>query len=360
MSYRLRPLLLLVIALASLVVVACGGGGDEKATSSTDVNKLLKDTFSSGKSVKSGKLNLNLKIDSNAAGALAGAITVQLSGPFESQGTGKLPKFKLDASLAGAGQNFKAGATSTGDKGFVSFQGQDYAVSDQIFKQFKTSYEQAQKQGSSNGKQTSLATLGIDPSHWLKNARNDGDAKVGDEDTIKITGDVDVSALLDDIQKALAQTRSLGLQGSQSLPSKLTPAQRKQFTDSVKKLSVEIYTGKKDTILRRMVVNLGLRQASDQSKTATVAFDMSLTDVNDGQDISAPSNTKPFDQLLSQLGASGLGSGLGGSSGSGSSGGSSSSGSSAPSTKDLQKYTDCVSQAGSDTAKAEKCADILK
>jgi hypothetical protein len=358
MSHRLRPLLLLVIALASLAVAACGGGGDDdKATSSTDVNQLLKDTFSGGKNVKSGKVNLALKIDSSAAGAAAGPVSVTLAGPFETQGTGKLPKFKLDAALSGAGQNLKAGATSTGEKGFINFQGQEYAVSDQVFKQFKASYEEAQKKGSGNNQQ-SLATLGIDPQKWLKNAKNGGEAKVGDEDTIKITGDVDVNALLDDLDKALSQARSLGLQGSENLPSRLTPEQRKQFADSVKSLDVEIYTGKKDTILRRMVVNLGLAQAADTSKTAKVALDLQLTDVNEGQEISAPSNTKPFDELVSQLGAAGLGGGLGGSgsSGSGSSGGSSSSGSA----ETFKKYSDCVAKAGNDAAKAEKCADLLK
>jgi hypothetical protein len=352
MSHRLRPLMLLVFALLALAVGACGGGDEDKATSSTDVNQLLKDTFSGKNKVDSGKLDLLMKIDSNAAGAATGPVTVKLAGPFESQGTGKLPKFALDASLSGAGQNLQAGATSTGDKGFLSFRGQDYAVSDQIFKQFTASYEEAQKQSGGNSNQ-SLATLGIDPQKWLKNAKNAGEAKVGDEDTIKITGDVDVNALLDDVDKALGRARSLGLQGSDNLPSRLTPEQRKQFADSVENLKVEIYTGKKDTILRRMVVKLGLRQASDESKTANVDFDLSLLDVNEGQEIEAPSNAKPFDQLLGQL--KGLAGQLGGTS---SSGGSSSGGGS--NAEDFKKYSDCVAKAGNDAAKAQQCADLLK
>jgi hypothetical protein len=358
MSHRLRPLMLLVIALASLAFAACGGDDEGKATSSTDVNQLLKDTFSGQKNVKSGKLNLVVDIDSSAAGAATGPVSVKVAGPFESQGTGKLPKFKIDAALSGAGQNLKAGATSTGDKGFISFQGQQYAVSEEVFKQFKASYEQAQKSSASGSKQTSLATLGIDPQKWLKNPKNAGEAKVGDDDTIKITGDVDVNALLDDLDKALGQARSLGLQGSDNLPSKLTPEQRKQFEDSVKNLSVEIYTGKEDTILRRLVVKLGLKQAADESKSANVGLDMSITDVNEGQEIEAPSNAKPFDQLLGQLGASGLGGGLGGSgSSSGSSG--SRSGSSGSNADAFKKYSDCVAKAGNDAAKAQKCADLL-
>jgi hypothetical protein len=357
MSHRLRPLMLLVLAVMALAVTACGGGDEEKATSSTDVNQLLRDTFSGKNKVDSGKLNLVMKIDSAAAGGATGPVSVKVAGPFESQGTGKLPKFKIDASLSGAGQNLTAGATSTGEKGFLSFRGQDYAVSDEIFKQFKASYEEAQKKNGGNSAQ-SLATLGIDPHKWLQNPKNAGETKVGDEDTIKITGDVNVNALLDDLNKALGKARSLGLQGSENLPSQLTPEQRKQFADSVKNLKVEIYTGKKDTILRRMLIKLGLRQASDQSKTANVDFDLSLLDVNEGQSIKAPSNPKPFDELVGQL--QGLAGQLGGSaSGGSSSSGSGSSGSGA-NADDFEKYSKCVTKAGNDTAKAQKCADILK
>src|SRR6187200_525510 len=128
MSIRLRPLLLLLVAaLASVAVAACGGGGDEKATASSDANQLLKDTFSKG-SPDSGKLHLALRIDSAGTGAVAGPVTATLDGPFQSTGSGRLPKFQMDAALRLAQQNIKAGATSTGDDGFLSFQGQQYAI----------------------------------------------------------------------------------------------------------------------------------------------------------------------------------------------------------------------------------------
>jgi hypothetical protein len=359
MSHRLRPLMLLVTALLSLAVAACGGdeGGGDKATSSTDVNQLLKDTFSEGKTPKSGKLHVALKLDGNLGGAAAsGPVSVKLDGPFESQGSGQLPKFDMDASLAGAGQNFKAGATSTGEKGFVSFQGEDYVVSDEVFKQFEASYEQAVKQSNSSSKQQSLATLGIDPAAWLKNPKNEGEAKVGDTDTIKISGDVDINRMLDDISKATSQARSLGIQGFENLPSQLTPEQRKQAADSIKNLRTEIYTGKDDTIMRRLHVAFDLANGGEK---ANVDVDFSYTDVNEGQKIKSPSNAKPFDQLLGQL--QGLAGQLGGGSGgSGGSSGSGSSGSSGPTPEDFKKYSDCVAKAGSDPAKAQKCADLLK
>jgi hypothetical protein len=347
----LRPRFAVVVLVALLgmaVVTGCGGGSSgNEASSSTDVNQLLKDTFSGGKTIKSGKLDLALRIDASGSSSSGGPISVSITGPFQSQGAGKLPKLDIEAKVEGAGQNLTAGLVSTGDKGFVKFQGQSYAVTDAIFAEFKKGFEQAQAQASKQ-KGQSLATLGIDPRRWLTNPKNEGDAKVGDADVIRITGDVDTSKLLDDVNTALAKARTLGVQGTSSLPSQLTPEQKKQAEDAIKKLSVEIYTGKSDRILRRMVIDLN---ATSKGQTAAVRLDLQFTDVNQDQSISEPSGAKPFDQLLSQLG------GLGGLAGGSSSG--SGSGSSGASSQNLQNYSKCIEKAGSDSSKARKCADLL-
>ncbi len=191
----------------------------------------------------------------------------------------------------------------------MNFQGTEYVVSDQVFNQFKAGYEQAQKQGKEQNQ--SLSSLGLDPRAWLTNPKNEGEAKVGDDDTIKITGGVDVNKLLDDVNKALQKTRELGVQGTEQLPSQLTDAQKKQVADSVKDPKVEIYTGKEDKILRRMVISVSLVDAQNEAGSADIKLDLSISDLNEDQEISEPSGAKPFDQLLSQLGGLGLG-GLGG------------------------------------------------
>jgi hypothetical protein len=364
MHARLRSLLLLLLAAAaSLALAACGGDAKKTASSDTDVDTLLKNTFSGQKKVDSGKLDLTLRIDAKGAQGVNGPITLKLGGPFQSEGKQKLPRFKIDFAFEGAGQSIKAGVTSTGQKGFVNFQGSDYAVSDQVFAQLRKSYEQAQKQG--NKSNQSLSTLGLNPRNWLTGAKNAGEAKVGGDDTIKITGGVDVSKLLDDVNTALQKTRQLGVQGSQDLPTKLTDAQKKQVADAVRDVKVEIYTGKDDSILRRMVIALGIvaPEGTQGGGSAKFNLDLSITGLNEDQEIAAPSNAKPFDQLLSSLGGLGLG-GLGGKgsgsgSGSGNSGGSGSSGSTGGSNANLEKYTQCVTEAGNDAAKARKCADLL-
>ena len=352
---RVRPAALLSLLLTlALVVASCGGGSDEEASSDSDVNELLKQTFTGSKEVKSGNLELKLKIEATGGeDQLDGPVSIRLAGPFEAQEGGKLPKFDLEAAFEGAGQSITAGATSTGEKGYLSFQGSNYVVDDQVFRQFKAGFEQAQKQG--GGENESFASLGMDPSKWLTDPKNEGDAKVGDDDTIKITGGIDMAKLLDDVNNALGKASSLGLSGAGQVPEKLTDEQKRQVTEAVKDPRVEIYTGKEDKIMRRMVVNLGVDDKASKT-TGTVLFDVSIKDLNDDQKIAEPSDAKPFSELLGQLGGLGLGGSGAASSGSGSS---DAPAAGAGSSEDLEKFSKCVTEAGDDAAKAQKCAELL-
>lgn len=356
MTSRLRSIALMLAA--SAVLAACGGSDSEQASSSTGVNALLEQTFSGNKKVESGKVDLKIAIDAQG-GQTGGPVDVKLGGPFESQGKAEVPKFDMDLTFAGAGQNLTGGVTSTGEKGFVTFNNQAYAVSDQVFRQLRAGYEEAQKQSAkqNGGKQPTLATLGIDPGKWLTDPKNAGEAKVGDADTIRITGGVDVPKLLDDLNTALSKAGSLGLQNTGQIPQQLTEQQRKQLTDGIKDLQVQIFTGKEDKILRRMVVDLDVApQAAGSSggQSAKLKLDFSLLELNEAQEFTEPKSTKPFDELLGQLG--GLGGALGGS-GSGGSGGSGSGG--GADQAQLDKYTKCITDAGSDTAEAQECAKLL-
>jgi hypothetical protein len=352
---RLRPAVLvsLLLTLALGLVAGACGGSDDEVSSSTDVDELLTKTFTGSKKVDSGKLDLTLKIEAQGGQSqLDGPVSIRLSGPFQTQGDARLPKFRLEAAFEGAGQSIKAGATSTGEKGYLSFQGTDYVVDHQIFQQFKAGFEQAQKQQGSDSKQT-FASLGMDPRKWLVDPKNEGEEKVGDDDTVKITGGVDVAKLLDDVNNALGKASSLGLQGGQ-VPEKLTEEQKRQVTEAVKDPRVAIYTGTEDTILRRMVVSLGIDE-KQSGTSGTVAFDVSITALNEDQDIAEPADAKPFDDLLGQLGGLGLG-GAAGSGGSGSGGSGSGGGGSS---EDFEKFSKCIEEAGNDTAKARKCSDLL-
>src|SRR5918992_2583376 len=343
---QLRTLVILLLAL--VVVAGCGG---DAADSSTDVDQLLDETFSGGKAIESGRISLVLGLEADAG---QGPVTAKISGPFQSQGKGRLPQLDLEGSFEGGGESMSGGITATTDAAFVSFGGDAYEVAGPVYQQFKAGYEQSAKEASGEQDQ-SLASLGVDPRRWLTNARNEGESKVGDTDTIKITGDVDVPKLLDDVNGALEKIRALGVQGSDQIPDKLTEAEKRQTAEAIERLDVEIHTGADDRILRRIVVALGLRlpegaATAGGAQSADIRFDFQLLDVNEDQEIQAPENAKPFDELLKQLEGLGLG-GLGGLGGAGGAGGGNAEG--------VDEYSACVQKHLGDDDAVRKCADLL-
>jgi hypothetical protein len=368
-----RPVLVL-LTLAALVAsaftfAACGGGDDRK----DDVASVLKDTFGSGKPVKSGKLNVAVALDAQGLAGLQGPVAIKLAGPFQSGGDDELPAFDFDLSLDAGGQKFTAGAVSTGDKGFLTVQGQAFAVGDQLFNSFKTGYRQAQKESEKQDGGTTFKTLGIDPLRWLADARKAGSEDVGGTKTTHITASIDVPKFLIDINTLLQKADKLGVTGAQStpVPTTLTAQQRVQISQAVKSAEVDVYTGEDDRLLRRVKVALAFdvpqsaRKAAGGLTSGTLRLDLTIADLNKDQTIGAPANARPLEELTAQLGGGAASSGSGTattpSTGSGSGTTTQPAESQTPPAPAANpEYLTCLDEAGTDLAKVQKCADVLK
>jgi hypothetical protein len=330
--------LIMLLAVAPFGLIACGGDDEPESgggNSSQDVDQILEQTFSDSSRIESGNLEATI-----TGGQGDQQSTAKLSGPFQSQGDQRLPLVALEGSFSGQGEELTAGVVNTGEKGYVSFQGEDYEVSGPVYQQFTAAYEQAATQGGQEGQ--SLSSLGLNPRDWLTDAKVEGEADVGGTETTKITGSLDVAAVIDDINTALEKMRALGLDGSDQLPEQITPQQKQQAVETVDAARVEVYSGNEDRILRRLKVDL-------TAEGSTVTLDLTLTGVNEEQDIPEPSDAKPFSELAEQLGGLGLG-GLGGA------GGANGGGADAQA---LEKYSQCVQDADGDRAKTARCADLL-
>jgi hypothetical protein len=351
----------LLLFVAPLLVAGCGGssGGGDASTS-----QLLKDTFSGGKTVKSGKLDVSLGFEAKGLPTLTGPVALKLSGPFESQGAGKLPKFDFDLALAAGGQTVQAGAVSLGDSGFLKFGGRAYTVDKALFDQFKTGYEKSQAQAKGKEAGPSFSALGVDPARWLKDARKVGKADVGGTATFHITSGVDVPRFLADVNKLLSKAKNLGGSTTQSVPQGLSPTVQSIIERSVKSAQVDVYTGESDHTLRRLALNVSLVVPKDAQKSAgglqsgELRFDLQIADLNADQTINAPANPRPLSDLQQALGVLQGG----GSTGAGTS--------TTPSTTTPQTtttpsagapkaYLDCVQKAGTDIAKVQQCAGLL-
>lgn len=349
---------LLALALVAVVVSACGGSGSSTSSGGSggsDAQSLLKQTFSGPHSVRSGRLNIALGITAQGDPSIRGPVRIVISGPFQGGGAGRIPQFDMSADLSAQGQSFQAGLTSTGTRAFVKFSGTSYAVPDQVLTQLKQSYDKQARQGNSRGR--GLSAYGIAPLGWLRNPTVRGDETIGGAATTHITSSLNTSQFLDDVNTLLrrANAQGLGAAAGRSLPSMLTARARQQAMDAIRTATVDVWTGKSDKTLRRIAVALTVanRSSSGTAQTASVAFTLELDDVNQPQTITAPATSRPLQELLGQF--SGLlgGSALGGSSGSSSSG----AGSTSPA--NIDRYTRCLTTAGSDVAKAQRCAALL-
>jgi hypothetical protein len=368
--FRLLFAISALVALAT-ALVACGGGGG--GGGGEDPNKVIDQTFSSDhESVKSGNLNLSLDVD--IQGKQGGKLTASLSGPFESQGKAKVPKldFNVKADLSGTDRdfNFDGGLTSTGDAAYVNYKGSDYQVTPALFDQYQQLLQQvgAQQPGSQqNSAQELLNRLGIkDPKDLLTNLKNDGEADVEGTTTNHISGDLDVGRAIEGVQNLLRAQAALGALGGSSsqLPD---PAQLDEVKKAIKTAHFDLYSGQDDHILRRLTIHFVIEPTSGTTDKVDLTFDASIGGVNESQTVEAPSNSKPFAQLLKQLGVSpsqlgGLGA-LGLGAGNPSVGGGGSTTVTPPSggagAQQAQKYLQCLGQAKS-AADIQACEALTK
>jgi hypothetical protein len=349
---RLRRCLLLLV----LPALAAGCGGSDGGDASTAT--LLKDTFSGGKAVKSGKLDVSLGFEAQGLPTLTGPVAFKLSGPFASEGAGKLPKFDFDLDIAAGGQTIQAGAISLGDNGYLKFAGRAYTVDKALFDQFKNGYEQSQKAAKSKDAGPSFKALGVSPSAWLKDARKVGTTEVGGTSTFHITAGVNVARFLGDVNRLLAKARNLGGSTTQNVPQALSPAVQSTIERSVKRAQVDVYTGESDHALRRLALSVSLvvpkdaQESAGGLKSGELRFNLTIADLNNEQTIKAPSGARPLSDLQQAL--SSLQSNTGGL------GATTTPSSTTPATSGAPtEYLQCVQKAGTDIAKVQKCAALI-
>jgi hypothetical protein len=351
---RLAVLPFLLLVLGAALIAGCGGssGSDKDATA------LLNTAFH--QPIKSADVNFNLQVQVNGSKALSAPISVKFSGPYVSNGSGKLPSMDLNANISGGGQSVPFGLTSTGDDFFVKVRDQSYEVGKETVA--KLNQQLASQKGNGQNK-TSLSELGIHPSTWLTDAKDAGDTTVGGTQVKHVSATLDVSKVLDDLNQLVKRAPTSSLGGA-STPPQLTDKQKSQIEQVVKDPKIDVYVAKSDNTIRRVAANLELSVPKDQQSKlggatgGTLQISLELDNVGGSQKITAPSGAKPIADLASQLNALGGSLSQGSSSGSGSSPAPGSSTAPAPSAKQFQDYANCIKKAGGNNATAlQKCAD---
>lgn len=273
------------VLLATAVLLAgCGSDELERASATSDARQLLATTVENLAALDSA--TVDAKVDAAAADGQSSQVTVR--GPFQAGEQGELPRFALSADITAEGRKESAGITWTGENAYVTIKGATYEVPGLIAGQLTAGLEQALGQGG--------PLVGIDLDRWVPNPTNAGTADVGGVETVKITGQADVKAVAADLTRLTGQLQLPGMAGK-------TPKVPADAADSVKDLTVTVYTGASDQILRRLVVEGAFVPQSDADAKdgGRVVLDLTLTNVGEDQKIEAPKDVRPLDELLQQL-----------------------------------------------------------
>ena len=134
--------------------------------------------------------------------------------------------------------------------------------------------------------------VGVDFTRWVRDVRNEGAATVGGVETVKLTGTGDAARVISDLEQLFARAGALTVFGV-DLPERLTSKARREAADAIESLTVTVYTGAEDRILRRLVV-------AGTVEGDPVQLDLTLTRVGSDQRIAAPKGARPFSELLIQ------------------------------------------------------------
>ena len=295
---RLRNLAIFAtLAVLATVLVACGGGG-----SSDDPEAVIESATLKG--VRSGDIDLSLQVESK--GGEGGDLDVSLSGPFQREGKEVLPLLDLEATAKGTASgkaiDFDGGLTVLSDRAFVAYEGTEYELDPTTFGFVKSGLEQAQ-QGSGNDAGNPAAcqeAVGdVNVSEFVEGLKDEGSADVDGTPTTKLSGELDAGSAIDALialtEDPACRTQ---LEAAGDVPLDELEEARDEVSTGLKKSHVELYVGE-DDIIRKLVADLTI---SPKGKgTVAVDLELSLGEVNEPQQIVAPSGAKPIEILFRKL-----------------------------------------------------------
>jgi hypothetical protein len=343
---RLLPFIavaLLAVVGLFLVVRGVGGGGDGANSAQKKLHVALTELPKSGK----GSASVNVTVDlARGGGTKTERFAVTTTGSYVDSKSKDPFALGEDDSTTRQTQNGKTVVTraiAVDEHGYLQAGGRWYELS-------KGQARRVFNDEETGRRTTSLKEADFDVEAWTQAPRLDGTARVDGVDVERITGTLNVDAMLASLDNASDD-------GDGSI--------QRTFADAQKQGEIELLVGKNDGLLRKAsVTGQAVLQGPGGAARMTIRFDIAIREPGKPQKITAPSNALPVGRIKdvprSALGEekdaiypAGKGSGSGGSSKGGSGNGNRSG-----SKRSTQAYVGCVQQA-TDTAALERCQAFL-
>ena len=275
---------------AAAAIAACGGGAPAKkaAAVKTSPAALVSQTFSASNTINSGRVALAVTLTLDGIKQLGGKpVTLDVTGPFQ-RGAGNDVSTDLAATIQVASTTANVGIDKVGKKLYLGLAGTFYAL--------PVSTKAEPSTGATGGAGI-LSALGIDPKTWLTDPHIVGTASVGGVATEHLTAQINVANVLNDVSKLVSS--ATGATGAGTSSSTLA-----LIESAITSAQVDVYTGVADHIVRRFDLALAFTVPQIAASAlggltgGSLKLDITLTELNQPQAITAPANPQPASKLL--------------------------------------------------------------
>ncbi len=265
------------------MAAGCGGedgGGAEEA------NDLLKRGFATD--VDSGEIDMAMELRLEGIEAAEGAFRLELSGPFRSRGPTQVPDADLDFKATGQGLSFEGGLVMLPENAWIEFGGETYEVGEDL-------WSRTQESLNSDGGPDTFSDANVNPLKWVTGAETSEGEEIGGAATTKVTGELDVAAMLGDFSRLSPDA------------SAIPQATLDQVEEAIGPVDFEAWIGD-DDIWRRVSTSVDFtvpeaqRQGAGGLSGGQVSLDMTLTAPNEEVSIESPGAARPLDELLRNFG----------------------------------------------------------
>lgn len=272
---------------------------------------LLSKSLRATGAIESGRVDLAVSLTVNGDSTLGGTpLSLDVAGPFQRDGAGHLGT-DLTITLTAASKTRTFGLDVVDGSLYAGVGGTFYELP------AGTLHLPGGARGATGASGTAglFASLGIDPRSWLTDPHDAGTATVGGVDTDHFTAGVDAQKLFADLSRLI--TARLGGATGASGPASNLASELPLVASAITSAQLDVYTGIADHVVRRVHVVVDFKVPSIASSVlgtitgGSLDFDVTLTQLNAPQTVTAPANAQPFSAIRGALRRFGLGLGAG-------------------------------------------------
>ncbi len=254
--------------------------------------EVLSDTAANLPRIDSGVLTM--KMITESSGQLAGEMGFELEGPFALPvGDETLPVAEFRYTQIAGPQSAEATFISTGQEAFIEIDGQAYELPAEDLAEEPAAAPAAAAAG--------LGPIRLD--RWIRDPELSDGGEVGGTDTWKVTAELDAAVAIPDLMQLS------GSLGSTGMLAAFQGAGSEQLEQAVESSTIEVYTGKDDRLLRRLVmdVRLGLSHLEEELGDAVTGlagvhlqFEVGVSDIGRQVSVEAPTDALPISELAAR------------------------------------------------------------